>query len=233
MMPGPDQIIACPYCAAQAKYKTLISGNTIGARTWSDGKQIAPMLPRPPAVVKCHHCERCYWLDDAEEISETGERKDAQFANRSLTTTPVVKEPGEMDYYKALANGLATTPEEGRHLRILARWRRNDPLRDGTQVGGGLDLSEEGLKNLETLVRLLDEANEDETEKHYWTQWMKADVLRELGEFELASEVLNQITTARREDTGNDEILRWYAQIVRQLRSFCDARDACVKELKF
>ena len=32
MIPGPDQIIACPQCKGLAKYMRLESGNTFGAR---------------------------------------------------------------------------------------------------------------------------------------------------------------------------------------------------------
>ena len=49
MILGPDQIVACPFCAGLAKYMTLISGNTFGSHVWTDGKQIAPMLPRTPS----------------------------------------------------------------------------------------------------------------------------------------------------------------------------------------
>ena len=37
MMPGPDQIIACPNCKGLARYMTLASGNTLDARVWTDG----------------------------------------------------------------------------------------------------------------------------------------------------------------------------------------------------
>jgi hypothetical protein len=68
MLPGPDQIIACPKCQALAKYMTLRSGNTFGARLWTDGKRAAPMLPLPPEVVKCQHCGECYWLEAADKV---------------------------------------------------------------------------------------------------------------------------------------------------------------------
>ena len=68
MMPGADQIIACPKCAGLAKYMTLASGNTFGLRMWTDCKRIAPMLPQPPDVVKCRNCAEFYWLSEAEEI---------------------------------------------------------------------------------------------------------------------------------------------------------------------
>jgi hypothetical protein len=68
MIPGPDQIIACPKCKGLAYYITLKSGNTIDARVWTDSKMIAPMFPRPPTVVKCHRCAESYWRADAENI---------------------------------------------------------------------------------------------------------------------------------------------------------------------
>jgi hypothetical protein len=44
MLPGPDQIVACPNCQGLEKYGTLVSGNTFAARVWTDGRQVAPML---------------------------------------------------------------------------------------------------------------------------------------------------------------------------------------------
>ena len=55
---GPQRIIECPYCSALAQHRTLDSGNTLGAVVWTDGRQYAPMMVEPPAVVKCHACVR-------------------------------------------------------------------------------------------------------------------------------------------------------------------------------
>jgi hypothetical protein len=69
----PVQIRSLPAgtCQGLEKYGTLVSGNTFGARAWTDGRQVAPMLPRPPAVVTCEICAECYWLKDAREIGGT------------------------------------------------------------------------------------------------------------------------------------------------------------------
>ena len=56
MKPGPDKVIECPKCKALARVFTLVSGNTFGARRWTDGRMIAPMLPRPPVIAKCGDC---------------------------------------------------------------------------------------------------------------------------------------------------------------------------------
>jgi hypothetical protein len=38
MLPVPDQIVACRNCPGLEKYGTLVSGNTLGARVWTDGR---------------------------------------------------------------------------------------------------------------------------------------------------------------------------------------------------
>lgn len=217
MIPGPEQIVACPYCNALAKYMTLTSGNTFGARVWTDGKQVAPMMPRLPAVVKCHHCAECFWLADAKKVG-TVQRwggEDRQ-VDPAWTAAQVVQEPTEEEYYEAVRKGLAADLQQEWTLRILSWWRRNDtfpdaPQREADSIGIG---SGEWRKNLEALVGLLDEADEND-------RLMKAEVLRELGEFESAQQVLGRVTSAE------------YTSVVRQLRLLCEAGDACVRELQF
>lgn len=214
MIPGPNQVVACPHCGTLATYMTLMSGNTFGARVWTDGKQVAPMFPHPPAVVKCHDCAECYWLVDAREVGTFKPWGDkAKQVDPAWETAPVVQEPSEAEYYAALQKGLAADSHQERTLRILAWWRRNDAFRDvreGLSVGSASDL---GRKNLEALALLLNEADEDD-------RLLKAEVLRELGQFETACEVLSRVASAE------------YAAVVHQLRLLCDARDIWVKELQ-
>ena len=215
MLPGPNQIVACPHCEALAQYETLTSGNTFGVRVWTDGKQVAPMLPQPPAVAKCRHCEECYWLADAREVGTLELWGNA--SNQSDPTwraAPKVEEPSETDFYAALNKGLATDDQQELELRILAWWRRNDVCRDDVRGARQTTLTEEGRRNLDELVRLLDEGDESDL-------IMKAEALRELGEFKAAGEILDRVTSEE------------YAAVVRQLRQLCDDRDPCVKELQF
>jgi hypothetical protein len=60
----------------------------------------------------------------------------------------------------------------------------------------------------------LDEENEDD-------RLMKAEVFRELGQFESAKLALSSVSSPE------------YATVVHQLRMLCDAREASVKELQF
>src|SRR5262245_52291519 len=146
MQLGPPQIIACPHCQGLEKYKTLRSCNTYGARSWTDGKFVAPGMPVPPAVVRCSRCGRCYWLMDAreagtddpsvplewlrqvmkappEEVSRLLDEQDRLRIEAENAGAPrFVVEPAEEEYYHALESGLATDSKREKKLRILAWW---------------------------------------------------------------------------------------------------------------
>jgi hypothetical protein len=194
----------------------LASGNTFCARVWTDGKQVAPMLPRPPAVAKCRQCAECFWLADAKRIGTVDHwADDADQGDPAWTGAQRIREPSEEEYYEALRKGLAADAQQERTLRILAWWRRNDAFRDDPPRESITLANAHGAwrKNLEILVGLLDEANESD-------RIMKAEVLRQLGEFGASQQVLERVTSDG------------YAVVVRQLRSLCDARDACVRQLQ-
>lgn len=216
-MPGPDQVVACPVCKGLASHQTLFSGNMLAARVWTDGKEIAPMMPSPPAVVKCRHCEECYWLAEAEKVGTFYWWEDHdEDVNPDWLEAKEVQEPTEEEYFRALEIGLAKNPDQEKTLRILAWWRRNDAFRDhlGTDAGDIVSTSETWRKNLEILAHILDEEDENDS-------LMKAEVLRELGEFESAKRILGRVNSSEA------------AKIVRELRSLCDNGDTSVRELRF
>jgi len=68
MVPGDDEILGCPSCGAPHRRGSLVSGNTEGARWWSDGKREAPMLPSSPLVTCCRGCGRYFWLSRGERL---------------------------------------------------------------------------------------------------------------------------------------------------------------------
>lgn len=215
--PGPDKIILCPLCSSLAACQTWMSGNTFGIRLWSDGKSIAPMLHPEPLIVKCPHCNGCYWRHDAKESGEMyrfrpdPDDKEAQI-NPDWIAAPRVEDPCEADYFKAIDEGFAKTPEQERILRILAWWSSNDKFRENN-TASNWSLSEAGRRNLEALIALLDESEVNDLIR-------KAEVLRELGQFERATELLARITS------------EGHTGVVRQLCSFCDVADPGLKELR-
>ncbi len=137
---------------------TLVSGNTCGAKVWTDGKRVFPMFPSPPAVVKCRYCAECYWLKEAKKIGSIDfQQNEDQQTLPEWAAAQVVEEPCEEDYYLAIKNGLATSPEQERTLRILAWWRRNDSFREVSQKQnyGTLSIPEPHRKNLENRENML------------------------------------------------------------------------------
>jgi len=134
MIIGPFQVIECPFCQGLDKYMTLFSGNTFDAFYWTDLKMFAPMLPRPPMVIKCRHCGEIFWLRNAKRIgsidrlainpsfqrAKPGEQpierfqvdSDGRPVPSSWLETQLVNEPPEEGYYQAIENGFARTLAE-------------------------------------------------------------------------------------------------------------------------
>jgi hypothetical protein len=175
------------------------------------------MLPRPPDIVKCSGCAECYWLADARSVGVIPSWGDASEAvDPAWTAAPEVQEPTEDEYYKAIHGGLAVGSQQERILRTLAWWRRNDAFRDfQADSGATTDKgSEECRRNMETLAVLLSQENENN-----WL--MKAEVLRELGQFESSKAILDGVSSSE------------YRTVVAQIRDLCDAGDTVVRELLF
>ncbi len=217
MIPGPDRVIACPHCRALARHRTLTSGNTFGARTWSDGRTIAPMLPQPPSVVRCHACAGFYWLADADEVG-TFEPwgKEADAADPAWTAAPHVQEPAEADYHEAIGQGLATDRELEFSLRLLTWWRRYDAWREDPESAAVARAAEPGpwRENLEALVQLFDDTDAEQG-------LVKAEALRELGRFAEAREALARVEPEPE-----------FAVFAQQIRVWCEAGEVGVRELR-
>jgi hypothetical protein len=62
---------ACPHCRALVVQEDTLSGNTIGAKFYTDGKLEAKMLPDHPWLAKCPACSGLFWVDEAVEV-DTG-----------------------------------------------------------------------------------------------------------------------------------------------------------------
>jgi CheY-like chemotaxis protein len=175
MIPGPHQIISCPHCKGLAKHKTLKSGNTLMATVRRDRKKIFPMMPLPPSVVKCQHCDKGYWLVDAEKVGTVvvdiwGKKN--QKVNPEWAAAKMVEEPSELEYYSLIDAKLAITPQQEKTLRILAWCRRNDAY--CTKNGANVPVSDLCRANIEALLTMLDLEKEED-------RLMKEEIIRELG----------------------------------------------------
>lgn len=82
MIPGYSRIYSCPYCGKKKEIATIASGNTFGARRWSDCRMDAPMMPVVSFVQKCNKCGK-YYLPSRLEYRETDDMWDGEYGNLS------------------------------------------------------------------------------------------------------------------------------------------------------
>ena len=180
MMPGETIYRECPACDKLLIERTLTSGNTIGARYWTDGKMDAPMFPQTPALVRCAHCQTLLWLPEAREHQFATPPK--MFQNVEGAHEPIA--PTENDYLEAIGSGLAPDKEREIYCRVHAWHRFNDARRDeknATELG---ELSAVAASNMKELFAMLDRMKPEQ-------RMLRAEIARELGRFPEALALLN------------------------------------------
>jgi hypothetical protein len=155
----------CPHCKAHVVQEDTLSGNTIGAKYYTDGKREAKMLPDHPALVKCPVCAGLFWVDEAKEV-------DVGFD--AAIGKPQVLAPSEKEMLNFLG-GQAMPKEKEIYLRMRCWWLANDAWRWVQSPKPAFSL--EQMKNLDALSALFDESLPGH-------RILKAEIARELGNFE-------------------------------------------------
>ena len=175
---GPPLIKKCSSCSGLIQEKTLTSGNTFGAKYWTDGKREAPMLPDSLWLVKCPHCGALVWID---ELKEVGTKNLFRPDQKYKLSKPYIA-PGFKDYFDALKQSNLTDKKK-RYLRIHAWWAGNDKRRNNSS--NNIPMREVEKENLMELFKLLSVKD---------SYIMKAEIQRELGEYDKAKEILSSST---------------------------------------
>lgn len=211
MTPGPTLIKECPHCKGHFKEATIASGNTFGARFWTDGKMEADMLPSVDWMIACPNCLRAVWMDSAEEIGSIenpfreseGDYKGGDRLEYGIT-------PSAESYLAALRD-TEISVEQQTYIRFMLWHQWNDLRRDGSN--GALKPYE--ITNLEALLELLDESDLDGLVT-------KAEINRELGRFDEAVRLLDwpdkssdgsRIEYIRQLAQGKDPFVREFADL--------------------
>jgi len=195
MMPSIPQIIKCPRYSCEQKLvrHSLESGNTFGATFWTDGRMDAPMMPQYPDFTQCPECGWFFWAHKAEELGPYIPRKKLTNDDPPKVLDdphyPDVREPTFKQYLKALETKLGHWPNVEKELRLKA-WRKyNDKFRSKPKKGEepkAIDWTPEARENANNVLMLLNERNIDDSIS-------KAELLRELGRFGLALQMLDII----------------------------------------
>lgn len=176
MLPGPTIIKRCSLCSQPIAQHTIASGNTFGAKCWTDGKREAPMLPDRPWLVMCPHCQAALWIDELEELAE---HEFLEMPDNRFSEVKPYRLPSGNEYLVCLERDI-TPPEKERYVRLRTWWIGNDIRR--TQYAE-MPLSASEISNLTAFAQLLDESNPNDLV-------MKAEVMRELGRFDEAGALL-------------------------------------------
>ena len=199
---GPATARACPACRTAVAEISLMSGNTLGATFWSDGKVDAPMMPDLPDVVRCPSCAAVFRLSTAEEALDV----DAE----SLPWPP---DPDADLFREALEAGLAESEPDEVGLRLRWWWAANDPHRGG-------EPSPPNEPMAANLGRLADLLGSDADSGHT----VGAEVVRALGRFEEAAALYERAEAAADEGSA-------LAERAAQLRPLAEAGSRAVVEV--
>jgi hypothetical protein len=155
----------CPHCRTHVVQEETVSGNTIGAIYWTDGKREAKMLPDHPWLVKCPVCSRLFWVDEAVEVDSGF---DAAIGKQQVLA-PSGKEMLEF------LSGPALSADKELYLRMRAWRSANDAWRWNPNATP--EFSKDQVQNLKALSDMLDEKEPNQ-------RILKAEIARELGEFD-------------------------------------------------
>ena len=177
------------------------------------------MLPDQPWLVACPHCSILVWITELEELGQLdpGFRPflDGPSAcNSHAGGSALLKDarpfrlPTMKDFFDVLGSGL-TDPKKIRYARNRAWWAANDQRRRQTKSA---PMSLQEIENLEGLAAILDDTESSE-------KIMKAEIMRELGRFDEALELL----------AGNTDPES--AQAVAAIGRLAEAGDRMVREL--
>ena len=191
MQPGPDYIYQCPTCDNLLFKGSLVSGNTIGAKAFSDGKMEAPMLPEFPDLTKCSKCDSIFWLNEAHEVGKNYaeiysgldyEQPDERFNKAEKANFLSLNE-----YFTAIERKIYSTVEEELLIRKRIWWSFNDRVRNGKELFTSTEDKKLWKDNIYRLIYILDV--NDVSQKI-----MIAELYRNLGEFNKCTEILDATT---------------------------------------
>ena len=155
-MPGQNYVYECKKCGNLLSNGSLLSGNTNGAKIFSDGKRIAPMLPEFPNLTKCKKCKSFLWLDKLEEIGtfDSDDSKNIEWASADNAEFLTLAE-----YYNAIEAGIAEDDDDLFFIRQQIWWAYNDRIRKGEEIFQSLDDEEEWRENCQKLIAILDQSD--------------------------------------------------------------------------
>ncbi len=204
---GPKYVYECPQCASLFQRGSVISGNSFGADIYSDGSMEKACLGNYPSFTSCRQCGHLFWVDEAKVVGAMsfddvpfhveGEdpeslkgyirRKREKYA-AEWYDSPRAEYLTLDNYYFAINNKLYRTDKEEKYLRKLAWWLENFQEKSGVAAKRSSVEIQRRVRNMRRLAQLL-----DESDPYFMQGLMKADIYRQLGEFDNCLLILNRL----------------------------------------
>lgn len=175
------EIKQCPNCGCEFQIWAVASCNTIDAKFYTDGFVDGPMYDEGGDLLTCPECKRYFWWEDVP--TKKTMRDFQSLRDPELGLLPHAGEVRGHQYEDILSQALWKTEAQEKYIRIRAWWSFNRVYRD--YATEEFNMSHEGEANLLRLLQLLDPNDPDES-------IMKAEVLRQLGQFDECLKQLDQ-----------------------------------------
>ena len=210
----PDQL-TCPHCGGKKYILTLISGNGIGARVWSDSRCICPMMIQACPIQKCPECGHFYFYEDGnpkEAVIPAGEEEKAQgeacanfFSGMEFTDLISARKDLEKE---------STTDEQWKRYLLECIYAYNDEKTKRANRDDFL-LFKAGEWSFQQIAReVIARFGEDKT--------ITAELYRELGDFDKSIKLCHKLIAA-----GTD------VEAVKQILAHAEQHDPEVFLLQF
>ena len=182
MIPGPANILSCPYCGGEKEVMSLVSGNTFGGTVWSDTRRDYPMLPEVSPIQQCTHCGKYYFIEQAK----------SRYSDERESEMRSFGELGELSFHKLME---ARKQMESLSLTKMQRWilnhqlfmAYNDLFRRNNGAVTSHPSKEEELLYHQVITELLGGIDQSDEFNLF-----HAELLRESGRFQEAKEVLSR-----------------------------------------
>jgi len=203
MIPGSDNIYKCPSCGNLFRQGSLMSGNTFGAKLFSDGISIAKMSLNFPNFTKCKDCGSFLNLRELKEVgvarfnyySKTG-YDSIEWGNMYLKIKYLKLNREDIPDSKLLEvrdlyDALEMFPQYELYFRLQILWSSNDHLRFLLEHDFPIrELDANSDKRFEenciALLNLLDQNDENQ-------KILMAELHRNLGQFDKCIELIMSI----------------------------------------
>lgn len=212
MKPGPDIIRRCSKCGDLIKEETMESGNTFGARIWTDGYMTAPMMIQQPRYICCPHCDQAVWLDEQEVVFKRHQYDLPINDEDDIFKGAWKPKPARDHQLREYLNEGSPAREKEVYARRTLWWSWNHVRRISTSDYPPLLKRE--IENLTDYITFLDKDSDSD-------RLAMAEIHREMGDFNKAKKLLDK------------EFEGWNRELAYFINWYNDQEFKAVREIKY